>query len=213
MNYSFRKKNKIVKYIVIHYTGMKNLQLAYHKLTNNSSNVSTHYLISRDGSIFNLLCPKYKAWHAGKSKWKNHTNINDYSIGIELENRGHDFGYSNYTTNQYISLKKLIIFLKKNFNIIDKDIIFHSDIAPNRKKDPGEKFIINKIGIKRFKKLEIKQNYNLDKMLYLYGFHKLYIKNYKKFCIKAVKRSLNYLKINSNVSKKFLDDFYNLLFR
>ena len=79
MNYSFRKKNKIVKYIVIHYTGMKNLQLAYHKLTNNSSNVSAHYLISRDGNIFNLLCPKYKAWHAGKSKWKNHTNINAVS--------------------------------------------------------------------------------------------------------------------------------------
>ena len=212
MNYSFRKKNKIVKYIVIHYTGMKNLQLAYHKLTNNSSNVSAHYLISRDGNIFNLLCPKYKAWHAGKSKWKNHTNINDYSIGIELENKGHDFGYSNYTTNQYISLKKLVFFLKKNFIIIDEDIIFHSDISPNRKKDPGEKFIINKIGIKRFKKLEIKKNYNLDKMLYLYGFHKQYVKNYKKFCIKAVKRSLNYSMINSNLSKKFLDDFYNLLF-
>ena len=59
---------------------------------------------------------------------------------------------------------------------------------------------------------EIKKKYNLNKMLYLYGFHKLYVKNYKKFCIKAVKRSLNYLKINSNVSKKFLDDFYNLLF-
>ena len=151
MNYSFRKKNKIVKYIVIHYTGMKNLQLAYHKLTNNSSNVSAHYLISRNGTIFNLLCPKYKAWHAGKSKWRNDTNINEYSIGIELENKGHDFGYTNYTTNQYISLKKLVFFLKKNFNIIDKDIIFHSDIAPNRKKDPGEKFFINKIGIKRFK--------------------------------------------------------------
>ena len=145
MNYSFRKKNKIVKYIVIHYTGMKNLQLAYHKLTNNSSNVSAHYLISRDGNIFNLLCPKYKAWHAGKSKWKNHTNINDYSIGIELENKGHDFGYLNYTNNQYTSLKKLVFFLKKNFYIFDKNIIFHSDIAPNRKKDPGEKFLFSKI--------------------------------------------------------------------
>ena len=89
---------------------MKNLQLAYHKLTNNSSNVSAHYLISRNGTIFNLLCPKYKAWHAGKSKWKNQKNINDYSIGIELENKGHDFGYTNYTTNQYISLKKLVFF-------------------------------------------------------------------------------------------------------
>ena len=71
MNYSFRKKNKIVKYIVIHYTGMKNLKLAYKKLSDKNSNVSAHYLISRNGIIFNLLCPKYKAWHAGKSKWKN----------------------------------------------------------------------------------------------------------------------------------------------
>ncbi len=213
MNYSSRKKNKIVKYIVIHYTGMKNLELAYHKLTNNNSNVSAHYLISRNGIIFNLLCPKYKAWHAGKSKWNNHSNINNYSIGIELENKGHDFGYSNYTNHQYNSLKKLVFFIKKNFYIVDKNIIFHSDISPNRKKDPGEKFLFKKIDIKRFKKKELKKEYNLDEMLNLYGFHKLYIKNYKKFCIMAVKRSLNYSLINSYISKKFLKDFYNLLFR
>ena len=65
---------------------MKTLKLAYQKLTNKSSNVSAHYLITRKGVIFNLLCPKYKAWHAGKSKWKNDENINNYSIGIELEN-------------------------------------------------------------------------------------------------------------------------------
>ena len=134
MNYSFRKKNKIVKYIVIHYTGMKNLKLAYQKLSDKNSNVSTHYLISRNGIIFNLLCPKYKAWHAGKSKWKNNTNINDYSIGIELENKGHEFGYTNFSKKQYDSLKKLIKFFKKNFYILDKNIIFHSDISPNRKK-------------------------------------------------------------------------------
>ena len=84
MNYSFRKKNKIVKYIVIHYTGMKNLNLAYQKLSHNRSNVSSHYLISRNGLIFNFVCPRYKAWHAGKSKWRNDTNINEYSIGIHM---------------------------------------------------------------------------------------------------------------------------------
>ena len=70
MNYSHRNKNKTVKYIVIHDTGMKNLKLAYQKLSEKTSNVSSHYLISRDGIIINLLCPKFKAWHAGKSKWK-----------------------------------------------------------------------------------------------------------------------------------------------
>ena len=134
MNYSFRRKNKTVKYIVIHYTGMKSLKSAYQKLSNDNSNVSSHYLISKKGTIFNLLCPKFKAWHAGKSKWRTQININDYSIGIELENKGHNFGYSNFSKNQYVSLKKLVSFLKTNFNIIDKNIIFHSDIAPNRKK-------------------------------------------------------------------------------
>jgi len=213
MNYSFRKKNKTVKYIVIHYTGMKSLKSAYQKLSNNNSNVSSHYLISKNGNIFNLLCPKFKAWHAGKSKWRTQININDYSIGIELENKGHDFGYSSFSKNQYASLKKLVSFLKKNFNIIDKNIIFHSDIAPNRKKDPGEKFYIDKIGVKRFKKQKINKNYNIDELLVLYGFHKTYIKKYKNFCIKAVKRSLNYSEINTYQNKKFLNDFYNLLFR
>ena len=212
MNYSFRKKNKIVKFIVIHYTGMKNIQLAYKKLSDKSSNVSSHYLISRKGIIFNLLCPKFKAWHAGKSKWKNYYNINDYSIGIELENKGHDFGYSNFTIRQYKSLKILIFFLRNNFFILDEDIVFHSDIAPNRKQDPGEKFSLNRIGINRFKNKKIKNNYSIDEMLNLYGFHKSYIKKYEKYCIMAVKRSLNYIKINPSRSKKFLKDFYNLLF-
>ena len=192
---------------------MKTLKLAYQKLTNKSSNVSAHYLITRKGIIFNLLCPKYKAWHAGKSKWKNNVNINDYSIGIELENKGHEFGYSNFTNIQYSSLKKLINFMKKNFNILDENIIFHSDIAPNRKQDPGEKFFIKKIGVNRFKSKKIlKKKYNLYELLIFYGFHKYYIKKYKKSCIRAVKRSLNYKSITSFQSKKFLKDFYNLLF-
>ena len=191
---------------------MKTLKLAYQKLSDKSSNVSVHYLISKKGIIFNLLCPKYKAWHAGKSKWKNYTNINDYSIGIELENKGHNFGYTNFSARQYKSLRKLIFFLSKNFLILDKDIVFHSDIAPNRKQDPGEKLFINKIGINRFKIKKIKKNYSIDELLNLYGFHKLYIKKYKKYCIKAVKRSLNYQDINPSKSKKFLKDFNNLLF-
>ncbi len=91
---------------------MKNINLAYKKLSDNHSNVSTHYLISRKGIIFNLLCPRYKAWHAGKSKWKDNNNINEYSLGIELENKGHQYGYSNYTNKQYASLKKTIFFFK-----------------------------------------------------------------------------------------------------
>ena len=191
---------------------MKSLKLAYQKLSDYGSNVSTHYLISRNGTIFNLLCPKYKAWHAGKSKWKNDTNLNEHSIGIELENKGHEYGYTDYTNTQYISLKKLISFLKINFHIKEKNIIFHSDIAPNRKKDPGEKFFIKKIEIKRYDNKKIKKIISMYKMLRIYGFHYSYIKKYKKLCIIAVKRSLNYKQINSSQSNKFKKDFYNLLF-
>ena len=108
--------------------------------------------------------------------------------------------------------EKLIHFLKINFQIIDENVL-HSDIAPHRKKDPGEKFLIKKIGINRFKnKKIIEKNYNIDEMLNLYGFNRTYIKKYKDLCIKAVKRSLNYNDISSFQSKKFLKDFYNLLF-
>ena len=81
MNYSSRKKNKTVKYIVLHYTGMINLQSAYSRLNSTLSNVSAHYLISRSGKIYNLLCLKFKAWHAGKSKWKKFINLNIIMIG------------------------------------------------------------------------------------------------------------------------------------
>ena len=213
MNYSFRKKNKTVKYIVIHYTGMKSLKDAYLKLTNLNSGVSAHYLISKKGIIINLLCPRIKAWHAGKSKWKNHKNINDYSIGIELENKGHEFGYESFSKMQYHALNNLINFLLLNYYLKHNDIIFHSDISPKRKKDPGEKFYMNKLQINRFANISpSKKNYTITELLELYGFNKSYIKRYKNLCIMAVKRTLNYKKISPYVSKKFYFDFYNLLF-
>ena len=186
MNYSFRKKNKTVKYIVIHYTGMKSLKDAYLRLNDINSEVSAHYLISRKGIIYNLLCPRLKAWHAGESKWKDHININDYSIGIELENKGHEHGYENFSKKQYQSINNLIKFLSFNFHIQNNDIIFHSDIAPNRKKDPGEKFFTKRIGLKRFGIKKIKNTYSINEMLNLYGFHKTYIKKYEVFCIMSV---------------------------
>ena len=214
MNYSCRKKNKKVKYIIIHYTGMKSLKDAYLKLSNLKSDVSTHYLISRKGLIYNLLCPSLKAWHSGKSRWKNKININDYSIGIELENKGHDHGYDNFSSKQYSSLKKLISFLNKTFQIQHQNIIFHSDISPNRKRDPGEKFLNYKAGINRFKKYSpYKKKYSILDLLKIYGFSSFYLKKYKSDCIMAVKRSLNYREINNKIDNKFKLDFYNLLFK
>ena len=212
MNYSSRKKNKTVKYIILHYTGMKNLQSAYGRLISPLSDVSAHYLVSKEGKIYNLLCPRFKAWHAGKSQWKKDKNLNNSSIGIELENKGHDHGYTKFTSKQYGSLKELINFLKINYRLNDECILFHSDISPNRKKDPGEKFNLDKIGVYRFNKLKvINKNLPLSKMLSLYGFSNEYIKIHYDDCIMAVKRSLKYKKINKNTDKDFKNNFYNLL--
>ncbi len=192
---------------------MKNLKNAYSKLVNSKSNVSTHYLISRSGVIFNLLCPSFKAWHAGVSKWKNINNLNDHSIGIELENKGHEYGYTYFSNKQYSSLKKIILSLNRNFYIKDENIIFHSDVSPDRKKDPGEKFFIKRIKTDRFKYYQsYKANYSIDDMLKIYGFSKSYITQYREFCIIAIKRSMNYKIINSKIDSKFKSNFYNFLF-
>jgi len=185
---------------------------AYRKLNDLKSEVSCHYLVSREGKIYNLLCPKFKGWHAGISEWKNVKNLNDYSIGIELENKGHEFGYTNFTDRQYHGTKKLIKFLKFNFSIKDKDIVFHSDIAPNRKKDPGEKFLLKKLELERFYSYQ-KKITSIEELLKKYGFSHNYIKLYKSDCIKAVKRSMNYKTIDSSVSKTFKNKFINLLFK
>ena len=117
MNYSTRNINKIVKFIIIHYTGMKSFKLAFNRLNGLNSEVSCHYLISRSGKIYNILNPEIKAWHAGYSEWKTYKNLNDYSIGIELENKGHEFGYQNFTKLQIKSLIALLKYLKKNIEL------------------------------------------------------------------------------------------------
>jgi N-acetylmuramoyl-L-alanine amidase len=209
MNYSTRDLNKTVKFIIIHYTGMKRLQDAFKKLSHLKSNVSCHYLISKKGIIFNLLSPNLKAWHAGKSEWKNFKSLNDYSIGIELENKGHDHGYTPFTKEQYTSLNKLISSLTFQYCINPRNILGHSDISPNRKKDPGEFFKWDQIKLND--KLSSIKNHSLDTMLMKYGFSKNYITNYKNLCILAVKRKLGYKSINDNITKSFIRDFKHLI--
>ena len=213
MNYSFRKKNKIVKYIVIHYTGMNNIGSAFYRLNHINSSVSAHYLITRSGKNFNLICPKFKAWHAGISEWKNDKNLNEISIGIELENKGHEFGYQEYTNKQYRALNILIKFLTNTYRIDHRNILFHSDISPNRKKDPGEKFDIKKLKIQRFKIKKIKsKNLSIRDMFIIYGFSKNYINQFFPECVMAVKRTMRYKTINPIINKSFQKNFYNLLF-
>jgi N-acetylmuramoyl-L-alanine amidase len=134
-----RKQNQI-KFIIFHYTGMKKESDAIKKLINIKSKVSCHYFIKNNGEIITMVPDLYEAWHAGISSWKNFRSLNKHSIGIEISNPGHNYNYKKFSKKQIQSLKKISKFLIKKYKIGKKNILGHSDIAPNRKKDPGEKF-------------------------------------------------------------------------
>ena len=134
-----RDKNKI-KYLIYHYTGMKNEKLAVKKLASLGSNVSCHYFIATSGKLIQMVPDLYIAWHAGKSNWKNHKSLNYNSIGIEISNPGHKYGYRKFNDKQIKSLIKISKTIIKKYKIQKKNILGHSDIAPLRKIDPGEKF-------------------------------------------------------------------------
>ena len=134
------RKIKDIKFIIIHYTGMQSEIESLKRLKSHSSKVSCHYLINRKGRIIQLVEDKNIAWHAGKSKWKKFTNLNRYSIGIELVNKGHQFGYQKFTEDQIKNLIILCKKLKKKYKIKTENFLGHADIAPLRKIDPGEKF-------------------------------------------------------------------------
>jgi len=157
LNYSpnFNPKKrpfKQIKFIIFHYTGMKSESNALKRLTDIQSEVSCHYLIKNNGEIVKIVPDLYISWHAGESSWKNYKSLNQNSIGIEITNPGHEYGYKNFTKKQITALLKLSKFLIKKYKINPKNILGHSDIAVLRKKDPGEKFpweylSKNKIGI------------------------------------------------------------------
>ena len=135
------------------------------RLKNPRFKVSCHYLINRKGKIRQMVKDNNIAWHAGKSKWKKYNDLNHCSIGIELVNRGHKFGYQDYSKNQINSLLKLCKDLKKKYSIKKENFLGHSDIAPLRKIDPGEKFPWKKLSKHNFGRWykETKQLKNLTK--------------------------------------------------
>lgn len=140
-NFSLNKRRKSqVKYLIFHYTGMKSEKGAIKRLTQNNSNVSCHYFIKKDGEIIQIVPDLYIAWHAGISFWKKDVLLNNKSIGIELSNPGHINGYTFFSKKQINSLIKLSKILIKKFNIKKENVLGHSDVAPLRKIDPGEKF-------------------------------------------------------------------------
>ena len=140
-NFDIQKRSKKnIKYIIYHYTGMKTDKVAIRKLTNFNSKVSCHYYIDKKGNLIQMVPDLYIAWHAGKSNWKSDKLLNSTSIGIEISNPGHENGYETFKKKQLKCLIKISKLLIKKYSIPKNNILGHSDIAPLRKKDPGEKF-------------------------------------------------------------------------
>ena len=200
-NFDIKKRNNSkVKYLVFHYTGMKSENAAIKRLTNESSKVSCHYFIKNNGQIIRIVPDLYVAWHAGISSWKKDKFINSNSIGIEISNPGHNHGYKNFNQQQVSSIIYLSKKLKKKYKIKKENILGHSDIAPLRKKDPGEKFPWKLLGkkklslwhslseknCKKLRSIKLNDSKNFFQLLFKFGYkstnnlHKR-IKIYKNF--------------------------------
>ena len=200
---------------------MKNESAAVKRLTEIQSEVSTHYLIKNNGDLINMVPELYIAWHAGKSSWKNYEALNSKSIGIELVNPGHQYGYRNFPKKQINTLVKLLKNLKRRYNINPTNILGHSDISPNRKKDPGEKFPwqllakkrlaiwhnLKRNKIKRYRKTKVK---NTNQYLFLKNLSKIGYngKNLKKnskdkiLVVKAFQRRFRQELVNGKIDKE-----------
>ena len=225
-----RVKNRI-KFIIIHYTGMKKESAAIKKLQDPKSKVSSHYLIKRNGEIINLVPDLFEAWHAGASSWKHYKSLNKNSIGIEITNPGHQHGYKRFSKKQILSLQKLLNVLVKKYKIKKKYILGHSDISPNRKKDPGEKFpweilAKKKLGIwhnlnqKKIKKLRDKNLLSkIEKNMFLKNLHKIGYNDIKglksqknmKYLILAFQRRFRQSLVNGRIDEECLLISKNLL--
>ncbi len=218
-----RRKKRIIKFIIIHYTGMKKESEAIRKLSGLRSKVSSHYFIKNNGKVINLVPDRYRAWHAGVSSWKNFKSLNKYSIGIEINNPGHKHNYKTFSSNQILSLIKLLKYLKQKYKIDKKNILGHSDISPNRKKDPGEKFPwsffakknlcfwhkLSEDKLKKFRNFKLK--YNEEKIffknLYNIGYPKINrsnLKNSKNYLIRAFQRRFRQNLINGKIDQECL---------
>ena len=137
---NFDERTLPVTIIVLHYTGMQDAASAIARLTNAEAKVSSHYLIAEDGQIVRMVDEGKRAWHAGKSYWRGITDLNSASIGIEIVNPGHEFGYRPFPIAQIDALIPLMQQITLRYKITRGNVVGHSDIAPARKEDPGELF-------------------------------------------------------------------------
>ena len=204
-NFNTKKRRySNIKYLIFHYTGMRSETGSINRLTNKNSKVSSHYLIKVNGEIIQIVPDLYVAWHAGISSWKKDKFLNSSSIGVEISNPGHHHVYKKFNTRQIKSIIKLSKVLKKRFKIKKENVLGHSDIAPLRKKDPGENFpwkllskkkicLWHNVSDKRCKELRNK------KLADSKEFYELLF----KFGYKYTKNSSHKVKIYKNFQRRF----------
>ncbi|MGZ3306143.1 MAG: peptidoglycan recognition protein family protein [Asticcacaulis sp.] len=137
---NFNERLRPPDMLVLHYTGMISAEAALARMCDPAAEVSAHYCVDEDGSVYRLVPEERRAWHAGVSFWKGETRLNDVSIGIEIVNPGHEFGYRDFPAVQIDAVIGLLDGIRSRWDIADSRILGHSDIAPARKEDPGEKF-------------------------------------------------------------------------
>ena len=137
---NFDDRSAPVSIIVLHYTGMQDAAAAIARLTDAEAKVSSHYLVAEDGQVLRLVAEDKRAWHAGKSHWRGTDDVNSASVGIELVNPGHEWGYRPFPEAQMRALLPLMAGIVERHGVTRGNIVGHSDIAPTRKMDPGELF-------------------------------------------------------------------------
>jgi N-acetylmuramoyl-L-alanine amidase len=139
-NFGPRREGALPEIIVLHYTGMETGEAAEAWLCDPLSEVSSHYLVHEDGRITQMVRESDRAWHAGKSSWRGRTDINSFSVGIEIVNPGHVFGYRDFPSVQIEAVIALCRGIAGRHGIRPDNVLAHSDVAPGRKVDPGERF-------------------------------------------------------------------------
>ena len=137
---NFDDRDQAVSIVVLHYTGMEDAASAIARLRDPEARVSCHYLIAEDGQVLRMVPEEKRAWHAGQSYWRGLQGLNAASIGIEIVNPGHEFGYRPFTSQQMDALVPLLADIVERHQVPPANIVGHSDIAPARKQDPGELF-------------------------------------------------------------------------
>jgi len=139
-NHDSRQPGQRVDMLLLHYTGMETAEAAFDRLKDPTARVSAHYVIEEDGQLTRMVDETRRAWHAGEAYWSGETDINGCSIGIELVNPGHEFGYRAFPEAQMEALEVLASRLVTRYSIPKDRVLGHSDVAPIRKADPGELF-------------------------------------------------------------------------